>query len=125
MIHWPEKYGWEVLNNQENEEMHLIELIPKGEKADDWSILGQMMSLKNVTDVPMQDAMDLMIQQSLQLSTEAKHTVIEKDETEEFPWILFKIEDAYPADENGERKGEIESQIWFIRQGDTSLFITF
>jgi len=45
---------------------------------------------------------------------------IEKKDTTEFPWILFTIECTAYEDDN-----TAESQLWYIIQGNTSLFTNF
>ena len=119
-IHWVEKYEWKVLNNQENESIHLLEIIPGKENAENWSMLGQMMSAKGTLNVPMEKAKNLIFEQSKATSPNAKLTFLEKNEEDEFPWILFKIE-------NPNIKGDKtpESQLWYIRQGKTALYINF
>lgn len=45
-IIWPTEYKLKIGSNQENESMHLLELIPGDEKIDKWTIMGTMMSIK-------------------------------------------------------------------------------
>jgi len=119
-IVWPEQYEWKLLSNQENDNVHLIEIIPGKEKAKNWSMLGQMMSIKGVRNVPMDKAKDLMFDQTKINTPNAKLTFFEKDEETEYPWILFKIEN--PKFNNDKKP---ESQLWYIRQGKTALFVNF
>lgn len=119
-IHWLERYEWKLLSNQEDESMHMIELIPGKEKAKNWSLLGQMLSIKGATNIPMDKAKELMFEQTKASAPNAKLTFIEKDDDDEFPWILFKIESPnFKGDKNP------ESQLWYVRQGKTSLFVNF
>lgn len=117
---WPEKYEWKVLSNQETDKVHVMELIPGKETAENWTMLGQMMSIKGAVNVPMRKAKDLMFAQSQSTSPHAKLTVLEKQEQGEFPWILFKIESPNFTDKSG-----AESQLWYIRQGKSSLYVNF
>ena len=119
-IVWLEKYEWKILSNQEDGNTHLIEIIPGKEEAENWTMLGQMMSLKGTVNVPMDKAKNLMFEQTKSSSPNAEVTVLEKDEKDEFPWILFKIEN---PNVNGGKKPE--SQLWYVRQGKTSLYINF
>lgn len=119
-IVWLEKYEWKLLSNQENDNLHVIEIIPGKEKAENWSMLGQMMSIKGALNVPMDKAKDLMLEQTKSNSPDAKLITIEKDEETEYPWILFKIEN--PKYKNDKKP---ESQLWYIRQGKTALFVNF
>lgn len=119
-IIWLEKYEWKLLSNQENDNVHIIEIIPGKEEAENWTMLGQMMSIKGALNVPMDKAKDLMFEQTKTTSPKAKLTVIEKNEQDEYPWILFKIENP-----NFEGDKKPESQLWYIRQGKTSLYVNF
>jgi hypothetical protein len=51
-IVWPEEYKWKVGSNQENESIHMMELIPGNEKIEKWTIIGTMMSIKGAKNVP-------------------------------------------------------------------------
>ena len=63
-IVWPEEYKWKIGSNQENETMHMMELIPGKEKIEKWTILGTMISIKGATNVPMDKAMNMMYDQA-------------------------------------------------------------
>jgi hypothetical protein len=119
-IVWLEKYEWKLLSNQEDGSIHVIELIPGKENARNWTMLGQMLSIKGALNVPMEDAKNMMFEQTKANSPNTKLTVLEKNEEDEYPWILFKIE-------NPKFKGDKkpESQLWYIRQGKTSLYVNF
>ena len=119
-IVWLEKYEWKLLSNQEDGSVHMIEIIPGKENEKNWTMLGQMLSIKGALNVPMEDAKNMMFEQTKVNSPNAKLTVLEKDEEDEYPWILFKIE-------NPKFKGDKkpESQLWYIRQGKTSLYVNF
>jgi len=119
-IVWLEKYEWKILSNQENGETHLIELIPGKDNAENWTLLGQMMSIKGAINVPMDKAKDLMFEQTKESAPKAELTIIEKNEGVEYPWILFKIESP-----KYKTTKQAESQLWYIRQGKTSLFVNF
>lgn len=119
-IEWIKKYEWKVLTNQENESMHMVELIPGTEEAENWTLLAQIMSIKGAKGIPMDEAQNLMFEQTKATAPNAKLTFIEKDETDEYPWILFKIESPNFVDDP-----KPESQLWYIRQGETALFVSF
>lgn len=119
-IVWLEKYEWKILSNQEDGNIHMLELIPGKENANNWTMLGQMLSIKGAIDVPMEDAKNMMFEQTKVDSPNARLTVIEKNEDDEYPWILFKIE---KPKNKGNKKPE--SQLWYIKQGKTSLYVNF
>lgn len=117
-VNWPEEYKWKIGSNQEDETMHMIELVPEKETIDNWTIIGTMMSLKNVTGIPMDKAMNLFFEQTKSEAPDAKLTFIEKNEAGKNHWILFKVEvEKYLDDPNP------ESQVYYIIQGDSSLYV--
>ena len=119
-ISWLDKYEWQVLSNQENDQIDMKELVPRNQKSHNWSMLGQMVTMKNAPFISLEEAMELMYDQTLKHSVAAQLTFIEKNEEDAFPWILFKIESPDFKD-----KKKPESQLWYIRKGKTSLFINF
>ena len=82
--------------------------------------LGNMTSIKGVKGIPVDKAMNLMFDQAKQNSPKAKSTFIEKDETAEYPWIIFTTESSsFKNDKNP------ESQLWYIVQGKQALYTNF
>jgi hypothetical protein len=119
-INWPEEYKWKIGSNQENEKMQFIELVPGKEDINNWTILGNMMSLKNVQVKSTDQIVEMYRQSSLKDSPKAKLIVIESDEKEKNIWILFKIETpSFPNDPNP------ESQLFYAIQGNGTLYINF
>lgn len=120
MLDWPENENWKIGSSQENSQTAVLELIHSNETLDNWTEFGYMSSIKGATNVPMDKAMNLMYEQAKQNAPKAKLTFIEKDETTEYPWIIFTIE--APNFKNDKRP---ESQLWYIVQGKTSLYTNF
>ncbi|MEM6263920.1 MAG: tetratricopeptide repeat protein [Bacteroidota bacterium] len=120
MLYWPEEENWKMESSQENEQVMMIELVRNDETLDNWTEIGTMQSIKGVTGVPMDKAMNLMYEQSKKKCPKAQLTFIEKDETVEFPWVIFTIECASYKDSK-----TAESQLWYIVQGKTSLYTNF
>ena len=120
MLDWPDSENWKVGDDQDNEQQHVIDLIHSNETIDKWTELGNMTSIKGVTSVPMDKAMNLMFDQSKQNAPKAKLTFIEKDESVEYPWIIFTIE--APSFKNDKTP---ESQLWYIVQGKQALYTNF
>src|SRR6185436_14638569 len=82
--------------------------------------LGNMTSIKGVTGIPIEKAMNLMFEQTKENAPKAKLTFIEKDEKAEYPWIIFTIESPnFKNDKNP------ESQLWYIVQGKQALYTNF
>lgn len=100
--------------------MIVADYIYKNESLENWSELGNMTTMKGVKNVGMDQIMNLMLEQSKQNSPKAKLQFIEKDETSEYPWIIFTIES--PSFKNDKRP---ESQLWFIVQGKQALYTNF
>lgn len=120
MLDWPESENWKIGSTQENEEMAMIELIHSDETLEDWTEIGTMMSVKRATNIPMDNAMNMMFEQTKMNSPKAKLTFIEKNEEVEYPWIIFSIESPNFKDDKNP-----ESQLWYIVQGKTALYINF
>ena len=120
MLDWPDSENWKVGDDQENEQQHVIDLIHSNETIDKWTELGNMTSIKGVTGVPMDKAMNLMFDQAKQNAPKAKLTFIEQDENTEYPWIIFTIE--APGFKNDKTP---ESQLWYIVQGKQALYTNF
>lgn len=120
MLYWPESENWKIGSSQENNQTTVLELIHSNETLDNWTEFGYMSSIKGATNVPMDKAMNLMFEQAKQNSPKAKLTFIEKDESFDYPWIIFTIE--APNFKNDKRP---ESQLWYIVQGKTSLYTNF
>jgi tetratricopeptide (TPR) repeat protein len=120
MLNWPENENWKVGNSQENEQMAILELIHSNETLEKWTEFGSMMSIKGAKNLPMDKAMNTMFNQAKLNSPKAKLTFIEKDESVEYPWIIFTIESP-----NFKNDKTPESQLWYIVQGKTSLYTNF
>ncbi|MCL6462756.1 MAG: hypothetical protein I4O51_12925 [Flavobacterium micromati] len=119
-LHWPESENWKIGSNQENDEMSMIELIPSNETFENWTEIGTMISLKGAKNIPMDKAMEMKFEELKKSSPKAKLTFIEKDENAQYPWIFFTIE--CPKFKNDKNP---ESQLWYVTQGKTSLYINF
>ena len=119
-IYFPEEENWKIASNQESEQMTLIEMLRDGETFENWTELVNMQAIKGVVGIPMDKAMNMMFEQTKQGCQKAKLTFIEKDEKAEHPWIIFTIEcPSYESDNTA------ESQLWYVIQGETSLYTNF
>ncbi len=92
MLYWPESENWKIGSSQEDEETAMLELIHSNETLEKWTEFGSMLSIKGAKNIPMDKAMNLMFDQAKANSPKAKLTFIEKDESVEYPWIIFTIE---------------------------------
>jgi hypothetical protein len=119
-IVWPEEYKWKIGSNQEDQTQQMIELIPGNETIDKWTIIGTMMSIKDAKNVPMDVAMNTMFEQAKQNAIKPILTLIERNDTAKNAWIIFKIEAPKFKDDP-----KPESQLYYIIQGNTSLYSNF
>ncbi|MNU20730.1 hypothetical protein D3C71_89800 [compost metagenome] len=120
MLDWPDSEHWKVASNQESKEVQMLELIPEKETLENWTEMGNMMSIKGAVGVPVDVAMNMMYSEAKKTSSKAKLTFIEKDEKAAYPWIIFTIET------NGfDDGGAAESQLWYIVQGKSALYTNF
>jgi len=119
-LDWPKDENWKIGSNQENEQMVMIELIHSDETLENWTEIGSMISIKGAKNIPMDKVMSMMYDQAKENAPKAKLTFIEKDESVEYPWIIFTIES--PSFKNDKTP---ESQLWYIIQGKASLYTNF
>jgi tetratricopeptide (TPR) repeat protein len=119
-LRWPESENWKVGAEQENDQQHVIDFIHTDETIEAWTELGNMSAIKGVKGVPVEEAMNLMFDQAKQNAPKATLTFIEKDETTEYPWIIFTIEAPYFKNDKTP-----ESQLWYIVQGKQALYTNF
>jgi len=120
MLNWPENENWKIGNSQENANMSMLELIHSNETLEKWTEMGNMMSIKGALNIPMENAMNMMFEQTKKSAPKSKLTFIEKDEKTEFPWIIFTIESPSFKDDKTP-----ESQLWYVVQGKTALYTNF
>ena len=117
---WPESENWKLGNSTENDQIAILELIHTNETLEKWTEFGSMLSVKGATKTPMDAAMKMMFDQTKGNAPKAKLTFIEKNETVEYPWILFTIEiPNFKSDKNP------ESQLWYVVQGKSALYCNF
>ena len=120
MLDWPDSENWKLANSQETDQMMMVELLRNNETFENWTEIGTMQSIKGATNIPMEKAMKLMVDQAKETCPDAEINFIEKDETTEYPWILFEINCISYSDTK-----EPESQLYYIVQGKSSLYVNF
>jgi|SRR5690554_521461 len=119
-VNWPEKYDWKIVSNQENEQMHFLELVPGTESGGNWTIIGSTLSIKGMVNVPMDFAINLFFEQTKTTAPKARLKVFEKNETDKNHWTIFSIESPRFIDDKIP-----ESQLYYIIQGESSLYSNF
>lgn len=118
-IHWPEEYQWKVGNQAEDETQEIIILIPGNESMEKWTIQGTMISMKGTHFDNLDLFYDLVVDQIKAEAIKPKVTIVEKNYSVKNPFILFKLEaKSFKSDPNP------ESTLFYLIQGDTSLFLT-
>lgn len=119
-IVWPEEYKWKLGSNQENKNMQMLEIVPEKETIENWTILGTMVSIKGIKNASMEGVMNTTYDQAKTAAPKAKLTFIEKDDKAKNPWIIFKVEAPnFINDKNP------ESQLYYVVQGEQSLYSNF
>jgi tetratricopeptide (TPR) repeat protein len=116
----PPNETWKNASDQENDQQHVIEMLRSNESLQKWSEMVTMVAIKGVTGVPVETAMNMMLDQAKKEAPQAKLSFIEKDEKADHPWILFTIES--PSFKNDKNP---ESQLWYIVQGKQALYTNF
>lgn len=120
LIDWPESEGWKIASQQDDAERKTIELLKNNETFDNWSEIGTMYIYKKIgasMNIPIAETMNIMYKSAKNTYPTAKLTMLEKDETAKYPWIIYKIECA--------TGGYSESQVWYAVQGTNALFLNF
>jgi len=82
--------------------------------------MGNMLSIKGVKDVPMDVVMNMMYQQAKENAPNTTLTLIEIDEEGGNRWVIFKLE--APNFKNDKKP---ESQLYYVVQGEQSLYTNF
>jgi len=118
-LQWPKSENWKLASTQEDDQLIMLDFLRNDEKLDNWTEIGTMQTIKGAAGVPMDKTMNIMFEQTKNKCPKARLTFIEKDEKAEFPWILFTIECPSFSD------GTPESQLWYIVQGKSSLYVNF
>lgn len=117
-IDWPAEYNWKVGTDQDNGKMRLVEVVPGSETVENWSIIGSLLAIKGMTNMPMQTVLQGALEQQQKSDSIAHLTVLERNDTAASPWILFKVESATQRGATG----KTESDMFFVVQGKTALF---
>lgn len=119
-IDWPAEYKWKIGAEQENDKQHMIDIIPGNETMDNWTIIGTMISFKGARNMTMDIVLNLMYDEAKKHGGDPTLTPIERNDTAENAWILFKIEAPYYK-----HLKNPESQLFYVIQGHSSLYSNF
>lgn len=118
-IFWPKEYNWKIGSNQKTATQQMVELIPGNETLKDWSIIGAMLLLKGAQK-PLSTIPPVILSSMQKRAKNAKLLVIEQSPTNGYNWIMFKIQASGFYD-----SPKPESQLYYVIQGRSALFINF
>ena len=115
-IDWPKEYEWKVVVDEKDGETDVIQMIPKKENENNWSILVSIMSSKSFITISEDFIKGLFESESPTKDPLAKLTILEKSNEKENVWIIFKTEASFSTDSNSPL-----SQICYLLQSKNTL----
>ena len=115
-IEWPKEYEWKVVVDEKDGETDVIQMIPKKENENNWSILVNIMSSKSFITINEDFIKGLFESQSPTKDPLAKLTILGKSNEKENVWIIFKTEASFSTDSNSPL-----SQICYLLQSKNTL----
>ena len=115
-IDWPKEYEWKVVVDGKDGETDVIQMIPKKENENNWSILVSIMSSKSFITISEDFIKGLFESESPTKDPLAKLTILEKSNEKENVWIIFKTEASFSTDSNSPL-----SQICYLLQSKNTL----
>lgn len=116
-VYWPEEYNWQTGSDLETESMRIKELRSENGKEN---IIATTICMKGVQYSPMEIVMNGTFNDVRKYSPKATIVLIERDKDEKNHWIIFKIESISSKTHKG-----LESRLYYIVQGDHSLYSNF
>lgn len=119
-IFWPTAYKWKIGSNQTTGNQQLVELVPGNETINNWSIIGSMLVMKGSRVAKIASVPPMLLAQTHKRSATAKLTVLEQSEVAANKWVLFKVEAP-----NYVNSPKPESQLYYVVQGQSALFVNF
>jgi hypothetical protein len=117
-IDWPK--DWKIGSDQQQGQLHMVEMIPKKDDIEKWTTMGTTMTLSGVTGVGPEAVMQMTMDQTKKNAPDATLIEIARDLTAENPWILFKIEAPHYTNAD-----YTESQLYYAVQGKQNLYSNF
>ena len=117
---WPKDWKVIVISQDSTNRQSITQLIPNKEEIKKWSIIGNAMVLKKYKAPNLETALNIFLNGHKEESSKAKITILERNDTVKHFWALYKVETSdFPNDPIP------ESQLTYLIQGDTSLFMSF
>ena len=115
-VEWPKEYEWKVVVDEKDGETDVIQMIPKKENENNWSILVSIMSSKSFITINEDFIKGLFESESPTKDPLAKLTILEKSNEKENVWIIFKTEASFSTNSNSPL-----SQICYLLQSKNTL----
>ena len=115
-IEWPKEYEWKVVVDGKDGETDVIQMIPKKENENNWSILVSIMSSKSFITISEDFIKGLFESEFPTKDPLAKLTILEKSNEKENVWIIFKTEASFSPNSNSPL-----SQICYLLQSKNTL----
>lgn len=119
-INWPVKDRWKLLADNKDSMSHILEYAPQEATLTKWDTIIYVQTIKNIVAPSLDLVLSSYSKAALKESSKAIFTVIDKDESTKNFWVIYKVETAdFPNDPVP------ESQLWYIVQGNETLFVNF
>jgi len=113
----PEKYNLHLEEKQENDQMIMMEYIPKGQNWDNYDIIVTKLVSKNMASVPLQTFFDNHKKLSQSKTRNLRIKELSRNKKGEREYILFTMEADSYKDSN-----TTESQVYYLTKGNNDIF---
>ncbi|WP_292008367.1 hypothetical protein [Chryseobacterium sp.] len=114
----PSKYNFQLAEKQENDQMIMMEYIPKGQNWDNYDIIVTKLTIKNGARVPLQAFFDNQSKLVESKTENLRVKELSRNKENEREYILFTMEaDAYKG------SNTTESQVYYLTKGEQDVFI--
>lgn len=119
---FPAEYSWKTVAHKVDSATHyeFMEMVPKEESLEKWTIIISTTVVRDLLTPNINEVIKIFSDAAIQESSKAIVTVLEKDDKSKNFWALYKVETSdFPRDSMP------ESQLTYVVQRKTSLFLTF
>jgi hypothetical protein len=114
-IPWPA--GWKQAFESKTQVQDIAEFTPGNETLEKWTILGTMMNLRGMNNIPIDMTMNMMFSDVKKNASNPTMTLVEKKTDGKNPWIIFKIEGS-----GTKKTNEPLSTLYYIISGQSGFF---
>jgi Tfp pilus assembly protein PilF len=113
-LEWPDSSGWKAADSVNIAKTRIIRYVKGEETIKKWTELGTIISNPGITNEPVETAMKSLYAEQKLICPQAQLSQLDKNEDDEFPWIIFVIE--CPGKNS-------QSAIYHLVQGNTGQYI--